>query len=75
MSATHRPSGLATPGRPEVGRNGSAADGNAQRQQEARGGRHTDGGPRPLEFDEAGFPIPQRNSSFVKRVARLLKPQ
>jgi hypothetical protein len=30
--------------------------------------------PRPLEFDESGFPIAQRPSSFVERVARLLTP-
>jgi hypothetical protein len=30
--------------------------------------------PRPLEFDESGFPIPQRTPSFVARVARLLNP-
>jgi anti-sigma regulatory factor (Ser/Thr protein kinase) len=28
----------------------------------------------PLEFDESGFPLPQRNPGFVARVARLLKP-
>jgi hypothetical protein len=27
---------------------------------------------RPLEFDESGFPIAQRPSTFVQRVARLL---
>jgi hypothetical protein len=27
---------------------------------------------RPLEFDESGFPILQRPSTFVQRVARLL---
>jgi hypothetical protein len=38
------------------------------------------GGPRaadrpgPLEFDENGFPIVQRPSSFVDRLARLLTP-
>ncbi len=26
----------------------------------------------PLEFDEGGFPVSQRNASFVDRVARLL---
>jgi hypothetical protein len=31
-------------------------------------------GPRPREFDESGFPIPQRNTSFLERVARLLSP-
>jgi hypothetical protein len=30
--------------------------------------------PHPLEFDESGFPIRQRNPSFVTRVARLLSP-
>jgi hypothetical protein len=29
---------------------------------------------RPLEFDESGFPIPQRTPSFARRVARLLSP-
>lgn len=32
------------------------------------------GGPRPTEFDANGFPVPQRNPSFVERVARLLNP-
>jgi hypothetical protein len=32
-------------------------------------------GVRPMEFDERGFPLPQPNSSFVKRVARLLNPR
>jgi hypothetical protein len=30
--------------------------------------------PRPLEFDENGFPIAQANPRFVARVARLLSP-
>jgi hypothetical protein len=30
--------------------------------------------PRPLEFDDSGFPIAQRIPSFVARVARLLNP-
>jgi hypothetical protein len=30
--------------------------------------------PRPLEFDERGFPIAQRIPSFVARVARLRNP-
>ena len=30
--------------------------------------------PRPLEFDESGFPVAQRNPSLVTRVARLLSP-
>jgi hypothetical protein len=31
--------------------------------------------PRPLEFDERGFPIPQSSPGFVMRVARLLNPR
>jgi hypothetical protein len=30
---------------------------------------------RPREFDAKGFPVPQRNRSFLERVARLLNPQ
>jgi hypothetical protein len=32
----------------------------------------TAGRARPLEFDANGFPVAQRNPSFVSRVARLL---
>jgi hypothetical protein len=32
----------------------------------------TVGRARPLEFDRNGFPVAQRNPSFVTRVARLL---
>jgi hypothetical protein len=32
-------------------------------------------GPRPQEFDTNGFPVPQPNTSFVQRVARLLDPR
>ncbi len=28
--------------------------------------------PRPLEFDERGFPLPQRTGNLASRVARLL---
>lgn len=46
-----------------------------QRQWEARSGRAGIArGARSLEFDESGFPIVERNSSLVKRVARLLNP-
>ena len=31
--------------------------------------------PRPREFDARGFPVPQRNRSFLERVARLLNPE
>jgi hypothetical protein len=39
-----------------------------------RGGRTNANRPRPLEFDERGFPIPQVPPRFVTRVARLLNP-
>lgn len=46
-----------------------------QKQRRARSGRAGAADrPHPLEFDESGFPIAQRNSSFVQRVARLLNP-
>ena len=32
-------------------------------------------GPHPREFDANGFPMPQRNASFLERVARLLNPR
>jgi hypothetical protein len=28
--------------------------------------------PRPLEYDESGFPLPQDRPGFAQRVARLL---
>ena len=31
--------------------------------------------PRPREFDAKGFPVPQRNRSYLERVARLLNPE
>lgn len=44
-----------------------------RRQLQVRRGRtETQDRPRPLEFDENGFPIAQRTPSFVTRVARLL---
>jgi hypothetical protein len=44
-------------------------------QREVRSGKGlTADGARPREFDAKGFPIPQRNPSFVERVARLLNP-
>ena len=42
-------------------------------QWEARRGEARDR-PRPLEFDESGFPIRQQNSGFASRLARLLSP-
>jgi hypothetical protein len=53
-------------------------DGRARYQRaqlEMTGGRGMDASrPRPLEFDERGFPISQKGSGFAKRVARLLDP-
>jgi hypothetical protein len=46
-----------------------------QAQREATSGNRDADGARPLEFDESGFPIPQRRASFVERVARLLNPR
>jgi hypothetical protein len=44
-----------------------------RRQSQVRRGRtDTPDRPRPLEFDENGFPVAQRTPSFVSRVARLL---
>jgi hypothetical protein len=44
-------------------------------QWEATRGRASDARrPRPLEFDETGFPIPQTPPGFAKRVARLISP-
>lgn len=46
-----------------------------RRQREVTSGRaRTTEGARPMEFDESGFPLPQRKPSFVQRVARLLNP-
>jgi len=44
-----------------------------RRQRQLRRGRtETVDRPRPLEFDENGFPVAQRTPSFINRVARLL---
>jgi hypothetical protein len=43
-----------------------------RRQLEVTSGRaRTTEGARPMEFDESGFPLPQRNRSFVQRVAQV----
>jgi hypothetical protein len=43
------------------------------RQREMRSGENrADDGPRPLEFDDGGFPIPQRSPRFVQRIGRLI---
>ena len=46
-----------------------------QRQREARRGKDSTGAGHPLEYDDNGFPLPQRDSSFLERVARLLNRQ
>jgi hypothetical protein len=53
-----------------------AGTGRDRRRQQQVGRRRTEtvDRPRPLEFDESGFPLAQRTSSFVTRVARLLSP-
>jgi hypothetical protein len=50
----------------------SAAGRYQRSQRDATSRRDAVPGARPLEFDESGFPIPQRSPSFVKRVAQLL---
>jgi hypothetical protein len=43
------------------------------RQREIRRGRaRASEGPRPLEFDQAGFPIPQPLPGFMQRIRRLI---
>ena len=37
-----------------------------------RGSARRADAPHPREYDANGFPVPQRNTSFVERVARLL---
>jgi hypothetical protein len=36
-----------------------------------RGSARRPDGPHPREYDANGFPVPQRTTSFVERVARL----
>jgi hypothetical protein len=38
------------------------------------GARDAAEAPRPLEYDANGFPLPQRGSTYVRRVARLVNP-
>lgn len=52
----------------------AVADALEQRELRSGTGRGVDG-PRPQEFDTNGFPVPQPNTSFVQRVARLLAPE
>jgi hypothetical protein len=51
----------------------AGAERNRHLQRQTRNQRAETGDrPRPLEFDESGFPIAQRSPSFATRVARLL---
>lgn len=52
----------------------ASAAGYRRAQREVLRGAVDPDGAGPLEFDESGFPIPQRNPGFVARIARLLKP-
>jgi hypothetical protein len=72
MSATDQPSALAS--QLDARRDRLGAERYRQRQRDVRRGRPPTGGAHPLEYDENGFPLPQRNSSFIERVARLLNP-
>ena len=43
-----------------------------QQREARRGSRNGNGNgvARPLEFDESGFPIPQRGATFIERLTR-----
>ena len=72
MSATDEPSALAR--QLEARRDRLGAELHEQLQRRARRGRDPIVAGHPLEYDENGFPLPQRNSSFLERVTRLLNP-
>ena len=74
MSSTDEPTALAGPGQPGARSEQAGAQHYLLRQRALRRGRDPAGAPHPLEYDESGFPLAQRNSSFLKRVARLLNP-
>lgn len=74
MSSTDQPWAVARPGRPGARRERAGAERYLLRQRALRRGRDPAEAPHPLEYDESGFPLTQRNSSFVERVARLLNP-
>lgn len=57
-----------------LGEQAGAARYRRSQRQVRRGRAETVDRPRPLEFDENGFPVAQRSPSFVTRVARLLSP-
>jgi hypothetical protein len=74
MSAIDRASPPIEADRRQARNDEAAAERYHERQRQARRGRNRAGGSHPLEYDANGFPVPQRNSSFVRRVARLLNP-
>jgi hypothetical protein len=71
MSAIDRASPPVTSDWRQARNDQAAAERYNERQRKARRGRYPGGAPRPLKSDD---PVPQRNSSLVRRVARLLNP-
>jgi hypothetical protein len=43
-----------------------------RRREMRRGRARANDGPRPQEFDQAGFPIPQPVPGFMQRIGRLI---
>jgi hypothetical protein len=74
VSATDQPSARAKLDQRELRGDPAGAERYLRLEGGPRSGRDPAEGPRPLEFDANGFPVPQRNSSFVKRVERLVNP-
>jgi hypothetical protein len=74
LSATDQPSARAKLDQREPHGDPAAAKRYLRMEDEPRSGLDPAEGPRPLEFDANGFPVPQRSSSFVKRVERLVNP-
>lgn len=75
MSSTDQPSYLAGPGQSGARSEPAGAERYLLRQRALRRGRDPASAPHPLEYDESGFPVTQRNASVIKRVARLLNPR
>ena len=74
MSATDQPSARVGQDQLEALGGQAGAKLHLSLEGELKSGRDPAEFPRPLEFDANGFPVPQRNSSFVKRVERLVDP-
>jgi hypothetical protein len=60
---------------PERKLNGSMERYQRYQREIRRGNGSSSGGARPQEFDENGFPVPQRSPGFLARVGRLLDPR